>query len=151
MSSDEAGRRRKKRAASASAKAIAAAPSAGRAGAISCRASSARPPPRAESRACASGSRRRGVVRSLGRPPGRPASASISATTRRKCVIASALPLGDIRPASSLVPYLFLLWTERGKGVQAKSVAQFLQRFPPGRRTEPERRLGAKQVQLAEF
>jgi hypothetical protein len=42
------GRRLRKRAARASAKPIAAAPSAGSAGAISCRASSASPPPRAE-------------------------------------------------------------------------------------------------------
>src|SRR5208282_5622784 len=81
--------------ASASAKPIAAAPSAGSAGAISCRASSASPPPRAESSARVSGSRR------PARSPGFSLDLSDDAPQTRPSVLSP----GDIRST----PYRFAL------------------------------------------
>src|ERR1700722_13080998 len=119
MTSAEACRRLKNRAASASAKPIAASPSAGRAGAISCKASSASPPLSAESNARASGSR------CTGRSIAGPASASISAMTRRRRAIPSALPLCDIRSAS-YVRYMFLFWTERRRESRTRTAGWYL-------------------------
>ncbi len=69
-------------------------PVGGAAGAISCRPSSASPPPSAESKRARE---RQRAARRAPRRGAKPAFASISAMTRRKRAIPSALPPGDIR------------------------------------------------------